>query len=87
MLTSSCALPHCPGFLPLGAQDGEELAGFMKYAVALHRAHLMLSTLVQPAADSTRRGALKGQELMEAHQRCVCVVGVVGREAEVTSVK
>lgn len=42
----------------------------MKYAVALHRAHLMLSTLVQPAADSTRRGALKGQELMEAHRRC-----------------
>ena len=82
MLTSSCALPHCPGFLPLGAQDGEELAGFMKYAVALHRAHLMLSTLVQPAADSTRRGALKGQELMEAHKRCVCGGGRAAKGAQ-----
>lgn len=36
--------PLCVCITP---EDGEELSGFMKYAVALHRAHLMLSRLLQ----------------------------------------
>ena len=59
-------------------KDGEELAGFMKYVVALHRAHLMLATLIQPVSNSTPRGALKAQELLESHKRCEYTCTCVG---------
>ncbi|GAX73683.1 hypothetical protein CEUSTIGMA_g1134.t1 [Chlamydomonas eustigma] len=60
--------PLCVCMTP---KDGEELAGVMKYMVALHRAHLMLTYLIQPVDESTRRGALKAAELLEGHKRFV----------------
>ena len=51
-------------------QDGEELAGFMKYVIALHRAHIMLSTLVQPLEASDRRSSARAQEVLDSHKRC-----------------
>ena len=48
-------------------KDGKELAGFVKYAVALQRAHIMLASLLQPVEE----GSAKHAEILEAHQRYV----------------
>ena len=52
--------PLCVCMTP---KDGLELAGFMKYAVALQRAHIMLASLLQPVEE----GSSKHKELLEAH--------------------
>jgi len=47
----------------------DELLGFIKYAVALTRAHLMYSALLQPVAGGDRRGAERRAELLRNHAR------------------
>jgi hypothetical protein len=54
--------PLCVCMAP---KDGKELAGFMKYAVALQRAHIMLASLLQPVEE----GSQKHEEILEAHRR------------------
>jgi hypothetical protein len=58
--------PHCVCIRPSGA---EELAGFIKYSIALSRAHLMYSRLLTPITPINRRDALKLEEIA-AGQRC-----------------
>lgn len=53
--------PLCVCMTP---KDGRELAGFMKYAVALLRAHIMLASLLQPV----EQGSKKNTEIVEAHR-------------------
>lgn len=68
--------PQCVCITP---KDHEELEGFCMYAIALHRAHLMLAHISQPVgalADlaptySPATAARKRQELLEAHKRFV----------------
>ena len=55
----------------LRPSDGAELAGFMKYALALHRAHLVLSLLVEPMQAKDRRGAMRMEEVLAGHKRYV----------------
>eukprot|EP00955_Chlamydomonas_euryale_P061936 358234-Chlamydomonas_euryale.AAC.9 len=60
--------------------DGQELAGFIKYAVALHRAHLMLSHLLTPVDGDGGKGvpaaaaaasSAKAEQLLAGHRRFV----------------
>lgn len=46
-----------------------ELAGFLRYAVALHRAHMQLAQLVGPVQGGDPRAVAKRAELLEGHKR------------------
>ncbi len=56
-------------------RDEADLAGFLKYAVALHRAHCALAKLVSPLAGSDPQQQARLQELLRGHKRCVRVGG------------
>lgn len=47
----------------------EELSGFMKYAVALTRAHLLYSQLLEPLRPTSKPSARRLQELLACHKR------------------
>ncbi|KAI8463970.1 MAG: ferredoxin-dependent bilin reductase-domain-containing protein [Monoraphidium minutum] len=50
-------------------QSAEGLAGFVKYCVALTRAHLMYASLLTPIEPRTKAGARRLAELAAGHQR------------------
>lgn len=68
--------PQCICMTP---KSHEELAGFLKYSIALHRAHLLLAHLCQPVGTNTdltpqynpTTASRKREELLEAHKRFV----------------
>ncbi|KAF6265515.1 phycocyanobilin ferredoxin oxidoreductase-like protein [Scenedesmus sp. NREL 46B-D3] len=47
----------------------EELGGFMKYAIALTRAHLMYSQLLEPLRPTDKPSARRLSELLACHER------------------
>uniref|UniRef100_A0A383VNQ6 Phycocyanobilin:ferredoxin oxidoreductase n=1 Tax=Tetradesmus obliquus TaxID=3088 RepID=A0A383VNQ6_TETOB len=47
----------------------EELGGFMKYAIALTRAHLMYSQLLEPLRPTDKASARRLSELLACHER------------------
>lgn len=57
--------PACVCIRPTSADD---VAGFLRYAVALHRAHMMLSTLLTPVQPETARDVARLAELAEGHR-------------------
>eukprot|EP00798_Chlamydomonas_sp_ICE-L_P016547 gene16547-22776_t len=52
-------------------KDGEEFAGFMKYAVGLHRAHMMLAQLSEPVSGGDKTSVRKQAELLAGHKSFV----------------
>jgi len=70
------ARKHTPSHTHMHVQAPAELAGFLQYAVALHRAHMMLCMRVQPVLPSTPRSIARLAELLDGHKRCVLLVPV-----------
>lgn len=58
---------HC---CPACTQTPAELAGFLQYAVALHRAHMLLCQRVDPVPQTSPRDLARRAELLEGHKRC-----------------
>ncbi|KAF8066305.1 pcyA [Scenedesmus sp. PABB004] len=50
-------------------EQPEELGGFLKYAIALTRAHLMYSRLLQPIAPDSKASARRLSELLASQRR------------------
>ena len=62
------------GCLCLRPSGPEQLAGFVKYAIALHRAHILYAYMCDPVEDKDRwgRGRGRGGEGKAVHA-CTCV--------------
>lgn len=52
-------------------KNGDEMSGFMKYAVSLHRAHCMLAVMTLPLSADPPLEMNRKEEVMEMHKRFV----------------
>jgi len=60
-----------PACVCIQPQTPAELAGFLQYAVALHRAHMLLCLRVEPVQPTTPRNIARRTELLEGHKRFI----------------